>query len=99
MYKKQTSFCELFSEREKSLCESKLADLARDLDVKRRDPSLSGHEEDLLGSFEVLVVLVGEQLVDMLLPIVIAGRGVFRVRRVAPLVAAAAGSGYYLVIL
>lgn len=67
--------------------------------VKRRDPSLSGHEEDLLASFEVLVVLVGEQLVDMLLPIVIAGGGVFRVRRAAPLVTAGAGSGYYLVIL
>lgn len=67
--------------------------------LKRRDP-LSSHEEDLLGSLEVLVVLVGEQLVDLLLPIVITGRDVPRGRD-APLLTAAtaAAAGYNLVIL
>lgn len=64
---------------------------------------LSGHEEARPGSLEILVVLVGEQLVDLLLPVVIAGRDVFRGRRDAPLLAAAAAAAiaarYNLVIL
>lgn len=56
---------------------------------------LSGHEEDLLlGSLEILVVLVGKQLVDVLLPIVIVHR-VSRGEDVALLVA----TRYNLVIL
>lgn len=73
---------------------------ARDLNVVAT--LLSGHEEDRPGSLEVLVVLVGEQLVDLLLPVVIVGRDdVFRGRRDAPLLVAAAAiaAGYNLVIL
>lgn len=62
---------------------------------------LSGHEEDLSGSLEVLVVLVGEQLVDLLLPVVIVGRDVFRGGCDAPFLTAAAviAARYNLVIL
>lgn len=62
---------------------------------------LSGHEEDLPGSLEVLVVLVGEQLIDLLLPVVIVSRDVFRGGCDAPLLAAATviAARYNLVIL
>lgn len=70
---------------------------AKNADFERGATLLSGHEEDLPGSLEVFVVLVGEQLVDLLLPIIIVGRDVFRGRCGALLLAAAAR--YNLVIL
>lgn len=59
---------------------------------------LTGHEEDLLlGSLEILVVLVGKQLVDVLLPIVIVHRHVSRGDDVAA--AFLVATRYNLVIL
>lgn len=61
---------------------------------------LSGHEEDpFLGSLKILLILVGEQLVDVLFPIVI--RDTFRGDDAAAalLMAAASSSRYNLVIL
>lgn len=61
---------------------------------------LSGHEEDLLlGSLEIFVVLVGEQLVDVLLPIVIVHRDVSRGDDVAAAAGLLVAARYNLVIL
>lgn len=99
MYKKK--FASFSVSERKFQCENQHADLAVRAGSQRGATLLSGHKEDLPGSLEVLVVLVGEQLVDMLLPVVIVGRNVFRGCHVPLLAAATAviAARYNLVIL
>lgn len=63
----------------------------------RRDRHYPVHREQSLGSLEVLVVLVGQQLVDLFLPIVLIQRAAVSDRRrvAVPLLVTC----YYLVIL